>query len=86
MADQFASYSGGLTGPITRSVAVTPNDGADLVDVTRALHCNASGNVSVIMAGDSAAVTKAVIAGVTYSWRVKRVLATGTTATVVAEY
>lgn len=84
--DKFSLFSGGLSGPITRSLLVTPADGADLVETTRALHCNASGNVAVIMAGDTASVIKAVIAGVTYPWRVKRVLAAGTTATVVAEY
>ena len=84
--DQFPSQ-GTLISGITQSVLVTPSgDVTDLTYVTRALHCNVAGNVAVLMAGDTVSVVKAVNAGVTYPWRVRRVLQTGTTATVVAEY
>ena len=84
-ADNFNSNPS-QSGPITRSLLVAPSDAAELAEVTRALHCNVSGNVNLIMQGDTAAVVKAVIAGVTYPWRVKQVRLTSTTATVVAEY
>ncbi len=85
--DNFSSNpTNGQHGPITRSTLVVPHDTNELAEVTRALHCNFSGTVALYMVGDSVAVSKVVIAGITYPWRVKRVLAAGTTATVVAEY
>lgn len=86
MSDRFSMHVRGLTSPTTSSRVVTPNDNTDLESVARALHANGSGNVALIMADDSASVVKYVVAGVTYPWRVKRVLATGTTVQVVAEY
>lgn len=66
----------------TKAWAITPNDGADLDLITRALYVGGAGDVSVILRDDSGAVTLvAVPAGSLLPIRVKRVRATGTTAT-----
>lgn len=70
-----------LTWPATKAAAVTPSDGTDLTSIPRALYVGVSGDVSVDMeeSGD-AIVFKAVPVGI-LPIRVKRVRATGTTAT-----
>lgn len=42
MADPWASAPGGITGPITRCVAVTPSDTTQLTDQARALYWSGS--------------------------------------------
>jgi hypothetical protein len=75
-----------LASPLARAVAVTPDDTNELAEVTRALHCSVSGNAVVILQGDTAAVTLYLVAGALYPYRIKKVLATGTTATVHAMF
>ncbi len=82
MADKFASTAVGMTAPATRSVAVTPNDSTDLANISRALWVGGAGNVAVMLADDTVAVTfVGVAAGSLLPVRVKRVMATNTTAT-----
>ena len=78
----------GSTSGVEHARAVTPADGSDLPDGTcRGLTASGAGNVSVIFAGDTAAVTVALNAGVAYPYIVKRVRSTNTTATgIVALY
>lgn len=81
--DQFAGTQAGLQSPALYIEAITPNDGADLARVTRALNVAQGGTVRVVTA---AGVTGDVhiAAGVAFPIRVRRVLATGTTATGIA--
>lgn len=85
MPDRFQpifGYTGDMTGSASRAVAVTPHDTNDLTNISRALWVGAAGNVSVILAEDSTAVTLVgVPAGTLLPLRVKRVRATNTTAT-----
>ena len=82
MADRYNIGSSGLTGPATRSAAVTPSDSVDLPNVSRALWVGGAGNVAVMLADDTSAVTfVSVAAGTLLPLRVKRVMATNTTAT-----
>jgi hypothetical protein len=68
-------------GPARQAVAITPDDDTDLDDPTRGLYVGAAGDVAVILADDSAAVTfTALAAGIVHPLAVKRVRATGTTA------
>lgn len=60
---------------------VTPNDGADLAKVTEGLFIGAAGNVAVVMQDGSSVTFTGLAAGVVHRLSVKRVLATGTTAT-----
>ena len=68
--------------------AVTPSDAADLSGgICRGLYCSVAGTVAVHTASGGA-TSKAItmVAGGKLEIAVKRVLATGTTATVVALY
>ena len=62
--------------------AITPNDSTDLSQPIRGLYVGATGNVVVIFEGDTANVTLTGVAGgIVHPFAIKRVLATGTTAT-----
>ena len=65
--------------PVFGGVAVTPNDGADLVDTTRALNVASSGVVSVVTL-DGSILDLYIAAGIVFPIAVKRVRSTGTTA------
>lgn len=81
MADNFAGYNSGLTSPATKLRAVTPADGTDLDPIPRALWVGSAGNIAIIAADDSSAVTLvAVAAGTQLNIRAKRVMSTNTTA------
>ncbi len=71
----------------SRAVAITPNNSTDLVETTRAIivdHATLQhAMVSVILMGDTAAVTIPIRTGVVTPLRVTRVRATGTDATTV---
>ena len=75
----------------TRAVAITPNNSTDLVETTRAIlvdHLTLQhAMVSVILSGDTAAVTMPIRTGVVTPIRATRIRATGTDAnTIVALY
>jgi hypothetical protein len=61
-------------------VAITPSD-STAVELTSGFHVNASGDIKVDMYQGSTAVTLAVVAGVSYPYRVTRIYNTDTTAT-----
>jgi hypothetical protein len=75
----------------TRAVTITPNNSTDLVETTRAIivdHATLQhAMVSVILSGDTAAVTIPIRTGVITPIRATRIRVTGTDAsTVVALY
>lgn len=65
----------------TGGVSITPNDGADLAKMTDGLFIGAAGNLAVVMQDGSSVTFTGLAAGVAHRLAVKRVLATGTTAT-----
>ena len=70
-----------LTEPATSAFAITPDDDTDLAVTPRALWTGAGGTIVCIMAGDAESITLTdVAAGCILPIRVKRVLETGTTA------
>jgi hypothetical protein len=76
------AYERDYTSASGSAVAVTPNDGTDLVNTSRAIYVGVSGNIAVILDKDSSSVIfVGAQAGSVLPIRVKRVLATGTTAT-----
>lgn len=76
--------SGGVDWPATRAAAVTPNDGTDLGFHSRALYVGGAGDVCVDMVDTGTSVVFAgVPAGSVLPFRVKRVRATGTTASLI---
>ncbi|MCP1168378.1 spike base protein, RCAP_Rcc01079 family [Limimaricola litoreus] len=80
MHDPFDKHQSGLESPPTRLFQIQPDDAADLPQATRALNAAQGGAVRVTsVAGDVA--TLYVAAGCAFPVRVRRVWATGTTAT-----
>lgn len=80
MADQFKSHATGLSAPIVGAFSITPDDGVDLADVTRALYVGVSGDVSVVMKSGDTVTLVNVQAGTMLPVRAQRVNATGTSA------
>lgn len=70
-----------VEGSATGIVAITPDDDTDVVGTLRGLYVGVSGNVSVVMQDDTTGVLSSLAAGMVHPLSVKRVLATGTTAT-----
>lgn len=77
----FPSNRAGMN-PATQAFAITPNDDNDLARPARSLHIGGAGTISVIPADGSAAVALTVGQGI-LPLAVKRVRATGTTATAI---
>lgn len=70
------------TLPASKAVALTPNDDTDLAATVRAVYVGGVGNLAVILKDDTTAVIFAgVPIGTLLPILVRRVLATGTTAT-----
>ncbi len=86
MPDTFAGYTSSLESPAVNLLEVTPDDGADLAFVSRAINVGTSGTVRLTtLNGDTATVY--VAAGGAFPIRAQRIFATGTTATnIVAMY
>ena len=77
--DPFEHHSQGLESPATRLLEVTPDDSNDLAFIARAISVEAAGYLEVITAGgDTGRVF--IAAGIPFPIRVRRILATGTTA------
>ena len=65
-----------------RAFAVTPNDSTDLNSHTRGVYIGGEGTIRVTHVDDTAATDYPVtVAGYIYPWAVKRIHASGTTAT-----
>ena len=61
---------------------VTPDDNNDLPSVTRGIYIGGSGNLVCILQDDTTSITFTALAGgVIYSFQIKRILSSGTTAT-----
>lgn len=84
MADRFSSNSESPSSPAERAVVPTNSDTEDLADFTKAIHCNVAGPLVGILVGDTVARTYTLVAGAYYPYRFRRILSTGTTATVIA--
>lgn len=85
MPDPFDTDYVNLTSPAVAHYAITPSDTDDLPVRPRAVYVN-SGGTAVLQDNDGEAVSYDVVAGMVLSMRPMRVLATGTTAQLVAWY
>lgn len=85
MSDPFDTDYVNLTSPAVAHYAVVPSDGIDLPVRPRALYVN-TGGTAVLEDNDGQAVSYELAAGTILSLRPVRVLATGTTAQLVAWY
>lgn len=78
--DQYKGMVLGVTAPARKAFAIIPSDTNDLDTVTRSIFVGTEGDIVVIMADDTQSVTFKGVTGL-LPLMVKRVLATGTTAT-----
>ena len=85
MPDPFDTDYVNLTSPAVAHYVVVPSDGADLPVRPRALYINAGGTAA-IQDKDGEIVSYDVAAGAVLALRPTRILATGTTAQIVAWY
>lgn len=85
MSDPFENYASALDSPFTRHYTITPSDTVDLTTRPRAIYCNGAGD-AVLRDEGGVDVTYALTVGQRIEGRIVRVLATGTTATLVAWY
>lgn len=86
MADNFTQFSSGLTSPLTAGFEITPADAADLAFSTRQIRVTGNaGNIAVVWVSGVESI-EPVQAGDVLDWRIKRVKATGTTATGLRGY
>lgn len=88
MADNYSSFVSSVSDPARSAGAVTPNDSTDLTNLPKAIYVGTGGSLVVRLADDSTNVTLSNVAdGSLLPLRVKRVIATGTTASgIVAFY
>ncbi len=80
MLDRFANVQPSLSGPALTAFAVTPDDGADLAEASRAIYVGSAGNLSVKMLSGEVVTFAGLAAGALLPVRVSRIRATGTTA------
>jgi hypothetical protein len=74
MPDRFSSHNGGLDAPAIHGFAITPHDGNDLAEVTRAVFVSTSGSLVVQMASGSTVTFPTVPGGTLLPIRVSKVL------------
>ena len=82
MSDNFKGFARGLTSPAALHTTVVPSDTTDLNPIPRALYCAQSGS-AVLRDAAGTPVTYQLVAGQILPLRAVRVLATGTTATLI---
>lgn len=78
--DLERAYQPGLESPAIGGFAVSPSDTADLPLGVRLLRVAQGGDLAVMWADETTLVIPGVLAGESLPVRVRRVLATGTTA------
>ncbi|MGR3371528.1 MAG: spike base protein, RCAP_Rcc01079 family [Pseudooceanicola nanhaiensis] len=81
MPESYSTHAGGLTSPAADAAAILPDDGQDLPEPTRAIYVGGAGSLRVQMIWGATVDLAAVSAGMIYPLRVRRVMATGTSAT-----
>lgn len=81
MADNFRDFQPSLSSPIEGGAfAITPNDNSDLPQTTLQIYATGAGNIAAVFKSGNTG-TFPVASGDLRDVRIKRVLATGTTAT-----
>jgi hypothetical protein len=80
MADIYAHTTPGLTSPAIDGTMVVPDDTGDLAHVTRAIYVGTGGQIAAQLASGTTVTLSSVQGGTLLPLRVRRVLATGTSA------
>ena len=78
----FKKESNHLESPARSAAAITPSDGADLTETTRAIYIGGNGDITVDMDGDGVGILfQNVVSGTILPLRITKVYLTGTSAT-----
>ena len=83
MTDTYSAHASSLTAPARDGFAVTPNEASDLPDVTRALYVGGPGHLVLMLQAGATVTLSNVPSGSLLPLRVRRILATGTSATAI---
>lgn len=78
--DEYADFTHGLEAPAIDAFDIVPNDNADLVKITRAIHVGTGGAVRVTMMSGAVVTFSGLGPGTLLPIRVSRIHATGTMA------
>ena len=78
--DFFEDYNTGLAAPAEGGAEVTPDDGADLAHVSRALYVGTGGSLRLTLKSGAVVTLAGVVSGTILPLRACRVWAGGTTA------
>jgi len=81
MTDRFSGTATGLDAPATHGFAITPHDTNDLSEITRGLYVGGTGTLVAELASGAQITFAGVVGGTLLPVRVRKVLATGSTAT-----
>ena len=86
-SDPFGSYSDSVSGPCRHWTTITPSDSTDLTTVPKAIYVGGGGDITMIGIAAPATATgvkwSAIPAASLLPVRPRRILATGTTATLI---
>lgn len=83
MKDRFESFALDASGPIEGGFSITPNDSANLPEVTRALYIGEGGSLRCTTNDGQTLTFSGLMPGTLLPIRATRVHASGTTATAV---
>lgn len=80
MLDKFEGRASSTSGPAMSGFAITPHDTNELEEMTRAVYVGAGGSIALQMHSGANVTLVGVASGTFLPVRVRKVLATGTTA------
>lgn len=83
MQDRFEGMASGVDAPITHGFAVTPADDVDLSEITRAVYVGAGGTLAATLMTGAVVTFEGLAGGTLLPVRIRRVHATGTSATAI---
>ena len=83
MFDRFSAFAQNLTSPVGDGFAITPDDGNDLPQLTRALYVGEGGDLAVKLQSGTDIVLKSVPTGALLPLRVRQVKAATTAGSIV---
>lgn len=80
MQDRYSNSQPGFESPAGHGFPITPSDADDLPEVTRAIYVGQAGALAVSLVSGAEVTLLGVAAGTVLPLRLRKVLATGTTA------
>lgn len=78
--DDFEDFTTGLTAPARAAEAIVPNDTGEIAHFTRAVYVGTTGDLAAVTLNGDAVTFRNLPAGSFLPVRLRKILATGTTA------